>query len=132
MSLNFSSDRPHMDWFGLTTPKLRWYDRIFLMVPLPFVLFNALELHSIVTTGGKHYPETGGIYCCVYIPSAEEAMIGSIKFLCFAAAGYLSYVLPPRRFLRPAGRLICYAVTSLVTLTFCVLALEAIGVAHIL
>ena len=121
-----------MDWSGLTTLKLRWYDWIFLLVPLPFVLLDALELHSIITTGGQGYPPTSGYWCCMYIPSAADVKTSAIKFLSFAAVGYLAYVLPPRRLLRPVGRLFCFVMTGIPLLVLCLAATEAIGVTDLL
>ena len=120
-----------MDWSGLTSPKLHWYDSLFWLLPLLLLTFTSLDLHTFLKSGGEGYLIGSECAGWAYRTHTRYIAIG-VVMITVLGFGLSAYVLPPRRFLRPAGRLICYAVTSLVTLTFCVLALEAIGVAHIL
>ena len=114
-----------MDWSGITTLDLRWYDWIFLLVSAATLLALPGLLTALIIAGGWDHG---------WRVSSDQIDPGTLGFwttlvhVTIPGLGVIAYFLQPRRYLRPMGRVLCSFALFPLILIFCLLAMDAIGV----
>ena len=125
MKPEVSRDRRHMDWSGITTTKLRWYDWIFLLVSSGMVLAGIEHLVTVLTANG--WDQGRQVMRVYYNPDGLGFWV-NLFFFAVPLIGLIAYFTQPRDFFRPTGRVLCSINLFPVMLLLCLVAMDIVGV----
>ena len=125
MKWYISSDRRHMDWSGLTSPRLRWYDWNFFLVSSGMVLAGIEHLVAIFVSNG--WDQGWQVLQVYYSPDGLGFWVNLISFT-VPIIGLVAYFTRPQSIFRPTGRTFCSLTLFPVILLFCFVAMDIIEV----